>query len=102
MHSGSEETDIRVPVDLGTRSYEVRVVSGRLDAFGPFARDALEATWSGRSCRRALIVTDAHLADLSVTQGYEAVFTGLGIESTTTILPAGRGQQVARPRVPAL
>ena len=55
-----------VRVDLGPRSYEVRVVSGEgPGAFGAFARVALEATWAGRSCRSALIVTDEHLADLA-------------------------------------
>ena len=53
----------------------------------------LQATWSGRSCRRALIVTDAHVADLSIHHGYEAAFKGLGIESTTTVLPAGEASK---------
>jgi 3-dehydroquinate synthase len=88
-----DETEIRVPVELGPRSYEVRVVTGGLDEFGPFARDALRATWAGRSCRSAVIVTDDHLADLSVHLGYEAAFTGLGIESTTAIVPAGESSK---------
>ncbi len=93
MDEDSDETDIRVPVELGPRSYEVRIVTGRLDEFGSFARAALEARWSGRSCRLALIVTDAHLAGLSVPRGYEAAFAGLGIDSTTTILPAGEASK---------
>lgn len=68
-------------------------MTGRLDEFGSFARAALEARWSGRSCRLALIVTDAHLAGLSVPRGYEAAFAGLGIDSTTTILPAGEASK---------
>ncbi len=93
MDEDSDDTDIRIPVELGPRSYEVRVVTGGLDEFGPFAGASLQATWSGRSCRFALIVTDAHLADLSIHQGYEAAFTGLGIESTTAILPAGEASK---------
>ncbi len=93
MEEDSNATDLRVPVELGPRSYEVRVVTGRLDEFGPFARAALQATWAGRSCRFALIVTDAHVAELSVHEGYAAAFAGLGIESTTTVVPAGEASK---------
>jgi 3-dehydroquinate synthase len=93
MEPLSDEMEIRVPVDLGPRSYEVRVVTGRLDEFGRFARAALHATWAGQSCRAALIVTDVHVAGLSVARGYEAAFAGLGIESTTAILPAGEASK---------
>ncbi len=51
-----------VTVDLGPRSYPIRVVSGGLKGFGPFAREVLDATWAGRGCSRALIVTDTNLA----------------------------------------
>jgi 3-dehydroquinate synthase len=93
MEPLSEGPEIRVAVDLGPRSYDVRVVTGRLGGFGPFARDALRASWAGRSCRSALIVTDAHVADLSFSRGYEAAFTGLGIESKTAIVPAGEASK---------
>src|SRR5262245_2140789 len=56
--ANSAQPEIRVRVELGPRSYEVRVVSGQGEGFGAFARSALETTWSGRNCRRALLVTD--------------------------------------------
>jgi 3-dehydroquinate synthase len=93
MDEDANATDIRVPVELGPRSYEVRVVSGELDKFGAYARAALEATWAGRSCRFALIVTDAHVADLAIHEGYEANFTAIGIKSTTTVVPAGEASK---------
>ncbi len=38
MQSREETTDLRVAVDLGPRSYEVRVVTGQSAGFGPFVR----------------------------------------------------------------
>src|SRR5208337_3461250 len=54
--------EIRVPVPLGPRAYEVRVTSGDPGGSGPFARSALDATWAGKACRAALIVTDRNVA----------------------------------------
>ena len=45
MNPTDRETGVHV--DLGPRSYEVRVVSGRAEALGPFARTALEAVAIG-------------------------------------------------------
>lgn len=77
-----------VRVELGPRSYEVRVVSGEgTAASARFAREALEATWAGRGCRAALVVTDANLA------GPAAAFAeGLaaeGIAPSLEVLPPG-------------
>src|SRR5205823_14365380 len=93
METRRETTDIRVAVELGPRSYEVRVVTGRLDEFGPFVRAALEATWSGRSCRSALIVTDTHLADLSLVSPYRAALSRVGIESGCEVLEPGEASK---------
>lgn len=79
---------VRVP--LGPRSYEIRVASDP-DGLGPFARSALDATWAGRSCRRALIVTDANLQAHSgpVAEALRAV----GIDPTIATIPAGEGSK---------
>ncbi len=42
MQSCEGEADIGVSVNLGARSYEIRVVSGQTAGFGPFVRAALE------------------------------------------------------------
>jgi 3-dehydroquinate synthase len=76
-----------VRVDLGPRSYEVRVVSGRQDAFGAFARGALDATWGGRSCRRALLVTDDNAAALEGP--YASALGEVGITTTLAVVPSG-------------
>ena len=80
---------VRVP--LGPRSYEVRIVSDRAADFGPFARAALDATWAGRSCRRAVIVTDANVAPLAgpLTDALRAA----GIEATTEVVPPGEASK---------
>ena len=75
-------------VELGPRSYEVRVVSGEgASAFGRFAREALEASWAGRGCRSSLVVTDEHLAGLA--GGYVEGLVEVGITSSLEVLPAG-------------
>jgi 3-dehydroquinate synthase len=77
-----------VRVELGSRSYEVRVVSGEGPrAFGAFARVALEASWAGRGCRSAVVVTDEHLADLACAPVEGLV--GVGIAASLEVLPAG-------------
>ena len=79
--------DLSVPVSLGPRSYEVRVVSGRPERFGPFARSALDATWAGRTCRRALVVTDENVAPLAPP--YLAALEAAGVETTLAVVPPG-------------
>ena len=51
-----------VTVNLGPRSYPIRVGGADPSGFGPFARAALDASWAGRGCRQGLIVTDENLA----------------------------------------
>jgi 3-dehydroquinate synthase len=79
--------EVSVRVELGPRSYEVRVVSGPGRGFGAFARAALDATWAGRTCRRALLVTDANVAVLGA-----AIATDLeaaGIATSRALIPPG-------------
>jgi 3-dehydroquinate synthase len=83
----SPASEVRVPVGLGPRSYEVRVVSGNPEGFGPFAQAALEATWGGRSCHRALVVTDSQVAPL--TAPYIAALERVGVVPTLAVVPAG-------------
>jgi 3-dehydroquinate synthase len=54
-----------VRVELGPRSYDIRIVTSKPEEFGTFARTALEATWAGRGCRRALVVADANVSPLA-------------------------------------
>jgi 3-dehydroquinate synthase len=89
MQPREDAADIRVAVELGPRSYEIRVVSGRIAELGRFVRGALDATWAGRSCRSALIVTDEHLADLGVIGGYDNAMAGVGIDPAVEVLPPG-------------
>jgi 3-dehydroquinate synthase len=93
MDEDSDETDIRVPVELGPRSYEVRVVTDRLSEFGPFVRGALESTWAGRSCRLAFIVTDSHLVELSLDYKYRNALAEVGIDAPTLAVQAGEASK---------
>ncbi len=80
-----------VHVPLGDRSYDVRIVSNGAAGFGPFARQALEATWAGRSSRFALIVTDrnvAHHAD-----SVRGALAGLGLATELEVLEPGEGSK---------
>jgi 3-dehydroquinate synthase len=89
MQACDREPELRVGVDLGPRSYEIRVVSGGRAQFGSFVRGALERSWSGRSCRSGLIVTDEHLARLGVVGGYAETLGAIGIEPAVAVLPPG-------------
>lgn len=82
---------ISVPVVLGPRSYEVRVVSGRPSAFGAFARAALGATWAGRPCRRALFISDENLRAQSVP--FSAALKDVGIEPTVAVVESGESSK---------
>ncbi len=87
MSLNPTDSEIRVRVELGPRSYEVRVVSDRSEAFGAFARAALDATWAGRACHRALLVTDENVAPLEGP--FLAALASVGITTTLTVLPPG-------------
>jgi 3-dehydroquinate synthase len=89
MQSREETTDLRVAVDLGPRSYEVRVVTGQTAGFGPFVRGALESRWSGRSCRSAMIVTDRQVAELGLVEGYREALAAVGIAPALVVLSPG-------------
>ncbi|MHC5540292.1 hypothetical protein ACYOEI_18890, partial [Singulisphaera rosea] len=64
MPFNATESETSVRVELGPRSYEVRVVSNRTPDFGAFARSCLNASWAGRPCQRALLVTDENVAPM--------------------------------------
>src|SRR3954451_12137387 len=81
--------EIRVPVALGPRSYSIRVGTGDPAGLGPFARQALDSTWAGRSCHTALVVTDSNVAVLPYLPGCLASLEGVGIVPRTVALPAG-------------
>jgi 3-dehydroquinate synthase len=74
---------------LGPRSYDIRVVTGAggAGAFGGFARSALEATWAGRTCRRALLVTDANVAARAAP--IAEALAEVGITATRAVVPPG-------------
>lgn len=85
--TGPEPGPAGVRVELGPRSYEVRVVSGLGREFGAFARACLDTTWAGRSCRRALVVTDENVAPLEAP--YVAGLGDVGITATLAVVPSG-------------
>jgi 3-dehydroquinate synthase len=62
------------------------VVSG-LEGFGPFARTSLDATWGGRACRRALLVTDENVAPMA--HSYVSALQAVGITATLAVVPSG-------------
>jgi 3-dehydroquinate synthase len=77
----------RVRVELGPRSYDVYVVSGGGAGFGTFARSSLDATWGGRHCRKALMVTDENVSALEAP--FLSALEEAGICTTVAVMPAG-------------
>jgi 3-dehydroquinate synthase len=83
----------RVSVELGARSYEIEVVTGLPEGFGPFARRALERSWSGSACRRAVIITDSNVAARSIPAEYQRALDSVGIAAETVIVPPGESSK---------
>jgi 3-dehydroquinate synthase len=96
MQASSTAPESCVEVELGPRSYEIRVVTGRADGFGPFVREALDRTWSGSSCRSALIVTDSHLEETALPAKSQAGLSSAGIDSAVLVVPAGEASKSLR------
>jgi 3-dehydroquinate synthase len=82
-----------VPVELGPRSYVVRVGTAGIEGFGAFVRQALERSWAGRACRAALLVTDSTVAALGLPLAYRAALAAAGIETSTAIVPSGEASK---------
>ncbi len=93
MDSSSLSPETRVKVELGPRSYEIVVVTGGTPHFGAFVRQALDRTWRGPSCRRALIVTDGHLADLSIPSLFQNALGDAGMAAETVVVPPGEASK---------
>ena len=80
-----------VAVDLGPRSYEIRVVSGGFAGFAGFARTALEASWAGQGCRSALAITDANL--VAEAERYAKALNRVGIAAEVMEVAAGEASK---------
>ena len=93
MSTSSAAPESCVKVELGSRSYEVRVVTGQAEGFGAFVREALDRTWSGKSCRTAIVITDSHLAELAFSAPYQAALNAAGIETEVVVVPAGEASK---------
>jgi len=87
MTARSEPDRLVVPVPLAERSYEIHVVSGDPDRFGPFVAAAL----GGRLGRGALIVSDEQTRRLAAP--YQAALERLGLETGTAVVPAGEASK---------
>ena len=87
----SNLADNVVTVDLGPRSYEVRVVRGAADGFGPAIWFALTNSWAGRSCRSALVVTDTNVQPL--IEPYRDGLDIVGIPSEVVALAPGESSK---------
>src|SRR3546814_17640875 len=73
----------RLTVELGARSYDIVIGDGLLDAVGAQVAPRLKRP-------RTMIVTDAHVADLSLAR-VSASLAAEGVSSSSLVLPAGDG-----------
>ena len=81
------DAELRVKVNLGPRSYDVRVVSDQPEKFGAFAREALYATWAGHTCRRVLVVADENVVPLQAP--FANALKAVGLSVTSVVIPSG-------------
>ena len=77
----SAAAEVIVPVALGDRSYDIMIADGLLDQAGEKLK-----TWLKRG--RAIIVTDAHVAESQLPRLVASLETA-GISAHAIILPAG-------------
>jgi 3-dehydroquinate synthase len=82
-----------VHVALGPRSYDVRVVSGGSVSFSDFVGRSLAATWGGRGCRSALVVTDRNLAEQPWKNDLVDRLQGLNLEVREAVVPPGEASK---------
>ena len=82
----------RVRVDLGLQSYEIEIHhEAPTSDFTRFARTCLEATWAGRGCRSALIVTDENVA--GPARAYEEALESIGLRTTSAVVAPGEASK---------
>ena len=84
-------------VDLGPRSYEVRVVSGRPDGFGRVRRAALDATWAGRTAAGPCW-SPTRTSRPCAGRLRRGARRRSGSRTTLAVLPPGEATKSARPR----
>jgi 3-dehydroquinate synthase len=89
MEARSDPPEMAVPVSLGPRSYDIRIVTGLSHAFAPFVRSALARTWAGSACSSALLVTDSNVAKHAIASHYQDALRAAGIATTVVQVPAG-------------
>ena len=81
-----------IPVALGPRAYEVRVVSDPDPAdFAAFLRRSLDASWAGRGSRNALIVADSNTS--AYAPGIQRILEAAGIANELATVPAGEASK---------
>ncbi len=86
---------LTIRVSLGLRSYPIEVVSEpSLDRseFIDFIKDSLERTWSGKGCRKALIVSDSNVIQ-TWAEPYAAALSEMGLETALAEVPAGESSK---------
>lgn len=93
MQRVDEDALKTVAVDLGDRSYRIDVGRGRWSDMARSLRGALDATWSGQSCRKALILTDDNVADLPYPGFVHEALESLEIATETAVVPSGEGSK---------
>jgi 3-dehydroquinate synthase len=89
MADRADAHELRLDVALGPRSYAIQVVSGRPAHLGSFTRRALDATWAGKACRSALVITDQNLASLPHAANCEGALEHAGIACRRAVLAPG-------------
>jgi 3-dehydroquinate synthase len=85
----ADPRELRLDIALGPRSYTIQVVSGSPENLGPFARRALDASWAGKACRGALVVTDQNLGSLPYVAACESSLEHAGIACRRAVLAPG-------------
>ena len=93
MPRTDEGSDTTVPVRLGDRSYDVTVSEGGWDHLPARLKSALDRSWAGKGCRKALVLTDDNVAALPYPGLVAEALGSLGIEPSASVVPHGEGSK---------
>lgn len=93
MQRVNDDVIKKVGVDLGDRSYRIDVGRGAWPNLAGRLRQALDGSWAGRSCRKALIVTDDHVAALPYPGLVRESLGTLGIAAEIAEVPSGEASK---------
>ncbi len=84
-------TELCVRVALADRSYDIRIVSGQNEEFANFIQSTLKASWAGKSCRSAFVVTDHNVR--AHGESFLEILSSIGLDCELAVIEPGEASK---------